>query len=351
MVATTPKASNNDPAVGETAKFMADDDMPPLPLTRKNLALLDALHGNPDSDIHTDNSAYLFGSGSDKMKKGRMEKRLFTTASGFQQQTYENGILDRTASHPPRHDNLSAVQEHLAQRRGSTQPSERAHRHYCRGIAKASNEAGVASLVASKLLKEYWDVQYGRRDSRVITRIPQQDFNRGVADPVPDILEGIWTDTLPRSLQSHSLHSDADNSLTFSHFATEFKRTDGSFEQAESYAAYDGAVLVNARDRALAQSRANTRDGTAAAAAIDRADEETAVLTCVTDGKVAEVFAHHLLDGQYHQNLVASASLLAYPNTGRELIRNAQDYARKKTYELAVLLAAGLKGEEEEKRD
>ncbi len=38
MAATTPKASDNDPTVGETAKPMADDDvnMPPLPLIQKN---------------------------------------------------------------------------------------------------------------------------------------------------------------------------------------------------------------------------------------------------------------------------------------------------------------------------
>jgi hypothetical protein len=70
MAATTSKASDNDPAVEETAKAMADEDgMPPLPLTQKNLALFDALNGNPDSDIHTDNSAYLFKSTAKRRRR------------------------------------------------------------------------------------------------------------------------------------------------------------------------------------------------------------------------------------------------------------------------------------------
>jgi hypothetical protein len=106
--------------------------------------------------------------------------------------------------------------------------------------------------------------------------------------------------------------------------------------------------LVNARDRALAEAR---QDGTVAAAAIDKAAEEAAVFTCVTDGKVVEVYTHHSEGGRYYQNLVARESLLDYPNRGRELIRNTQDYARSKSYELANLLGADLEEEEEEEEE
>jgi hypothetical protein len=44
---------------------------------------------------------------------------------------------------------------------------------------------------------------------------------------------------------------------------------------------------------------------------------------------------------------VARESLLD-SNRGRELIRNTQDYARSKSYEMANLLGAGLEEEEEE---
>jgi hypothetical protein len=55
--------------------------------------------------------------------------------------------------------------------------------------------------------------------------------------------------------------------------------------------------------------------------------------------------------GQYNQNLVARESLLDYPNRGRDLIRNTQDYARSKSYELANLLGANLEEEEEEEEE
>src|ERR1051326_143937 len=102
-------------------------------------------------------------------------------------------------------------------------------------------------------------MKYDQWDNRAITQISQQSFNQGLGDAVPDIVEGIWTDALPRSLHDHSLHSDAGNSLTFCHFTTEFVRSDGNFKQAESQATYCGAVLVNVRGRSLAQARANTR--------------------------------------------------------------------------------------------
>ena len=62
---------------------------------------------------------------------------------------------------------------------------------------------------------------------------------------------------------------------------------------------------------------------------------------------MAEVFSHRFQNGQYYQNLVARESLLDYPNRGRELIRNTQDYARSKSYELAGLLGADLEEDEE----
>ena len=45
------------------------------------------------------------------------------------------------------------------------------------------------------------------------------------------------------------------NSLSFRHFATEFKRINSNLHQARVQAAYDGAVLVNAWDRALDWAR------------------------------------------------------------------------------------------------
>ncbi|KAK0655262.1 hypothetical protein B0T16DRAFT_318489, partial [Cercophora newfieldiana] len=195
----------------------------------------------------------------------------------------------------------------------------------------------------SRIMREYNDPQYIRAYVRAITEIPSQDFNDGLSNPFPNVLEGLDTEDLPSHLHDNGLHKK--KWLSFCHFAAEFKRADGNLHDATVQAAYDGAVLVNARDRALAEAR---QDGTIAAAAIDKAAKEAAVFTCVTDGKVVKVFTHHSEGGKYYQNLVACESLLDYPNRGCELIRNTQDYARSKSYELANLLGADLEEKEEE---
>lgn len=321
------------------------DTSTPLPLSQKNLALLNFLNGDTNDNDSDSDSAYLFESNnSDTMNKKK--GTLSTTTSGFQQKAYENGILDPTTSKPPQ--DLGTLQHHLTSRRNSTQPSESTHQRYRRDISRSFNEPTGSYIIQSEIIKNNRSLHYTNTNSQAITQVPKQDFNKGLSDPLPDHLEGIWTESLPGHLRNHSLHRNKD-SLAFCHFAAEFKRPDGNFCQAVYQAAYDGAILVNARDRALDQARVQVLDDAAtAAAAIDKAAEETAVFTCATDGKTAKVFAHHYENGQYHQNLVAHESLLSYPNRGRDLIRNTQDYARKKSYELAALMGADLKEEEEE---
>jgi len=321
----------------------SDEDVPDIkPLTRKNLDRLDALNGCA-KDYSTD-SAYLFDDDdSDTMKK------ISTIDSDFERRAYENGILDPLSSCPPQ--GIDTIRHHLSQRRTSNQPSEKAHRRYCHAISNSYNETRAAALVQSKMMREFSDIDfnYGRHCSRAITEIPSQGFNNGLSNPLPDVLEGLYTNVLPHHLHDNALHKK--NSLSFSHFAAEFKRTDGNLHQATVQAAYNGAVLVNARDRALAKAR--QAGIVATTAAIDKAaEEDLAVFTCVSDGKVAEVYTHYMDEaGQYNQNLVARQSLLEYPNRGRDLIRNTQDYARSKSYELANLLGANLEEEEEEEEE
>ncbi|KAK3342026.1 hypothetical protein B0T25DRAFT_465644 [Lasiosphaeria hispida] len=304
-------------------------------LTRKNLALLNSLNGDSKS---TKNSDYFE---SDTMKSTP------TTDPDFEQKAYDNGIMDPTASKQP-HD-ADIVKHHLTLRRQSTQPSERAHEEYCYRISRSHNETETSRLVQSKLMIDYEDRNrhYGRSNGRAITQIPQQDFNRGLSNPLPDVLEGLVTDTLPTSLHGQSLHSNtrSSSSLALCHFATEFKRTDANLRQAVYQAAYDGATLVNARNRTLAEAKVHAASVQGLGVVVDKAAKETAVLTSVNDGKVVGVYAHHFQDGEYHQNLVARESLLLYPNRGRELIRNAQDFARRKSYELEALFVADMEEE------
>jgi hypothetical protein len=74
-----------------------------------------------------------------------------------------------------------------------------------------------------------------------------------------------------------------------------FSAPTATFRQAMLQAAYYGAILVNARSRALAQAR---QEGTAAAAAIDKAAEDVAVFTCISNGLSVEVYTHYCEDEQ-----------------------------------------------------
>ena len=343
--ASNTAADEHVPTAMAKRKAGGDGDMldtnTPLRLTRKNLARLNALNGDAEDSDNDNDSAYLFEDDSDDTMK-----KTSTTDSGFEQRAYENGILNPTASYPPP-QGLDTIRHYLTRRRTSTQPSEHTHQRYCKKVSTSDNEDKVSFLIQTDIMKryDYSDPQYDRIHGRAITRIPPQDFNDGFSDPLPDILEGLSTAILPDHLRNYALHTK--NSLSFSHFAAEFKRTDSNLHQAIYHAAYDGAVLVNARDRALAQAATSgcTRD------TLEQAAVEIAVFTCVTDGKVAEVFSHHVQGGQYHQNLIARESLFSYPNRGRELIRNTQDYARSKSYELAALLGADLDGQEVEEQN
>jgi hypothetical protein len=298
----------------------------PLPLTRKNLALLNTLNGDSKRKKH---SSYFE---SDTMT-------ISTTASGFAEKAYENGILDPPDSTEP--TDLDTLRHRLTQRRNNIQPLP-AHQRYCEFIFSSANKAKVSALVQKRIMIDYEDVspQYRRAINQTITQTPRQDFNDNLLDPRPGLLELLFTSVLPYRLHYHALHKV--DSLALCHFAAEFKRRwDKNMHPVVYQAAYDGAVLVFARNRALAQARAGAPDG-ATLAAVDRAAGETAVLTCATDGKEFNVFAHHYQDGAYYQNLVVSGHLRIYRDRGRELIRNAQEYAWCKSYELARLLGADL---------
>ncbi|KAK3346857.1 hypothetical protein B0T25DRAFT_613480 [Lasiosphaeria hispida] len=68
------------------------DTKEPLRLTRKNLALLNSLSGDNNNGNSDNRSCF---ESNDTMTTS-------TTSSKFQQKAYENGILDPTASKPPR---------------------------------------------------------------------------------------------------------------------------------------------------------------------------------------------------------------------------------------------------------
>ncbi|KAK3352583.1 hypothetical protein B0T25DRAFT_456628, partial [Lasiosphaeria hispida] len=245
-------------------------------------------------------------SDSDTMNK---KGSLSTTTSEFEKRAYESGILGPNSSKPAQ--DLDTLRLCLARRRNSTHPSENAHEKYHRLLSGSHNGITAPYDIQFKIMKGYNGRQYGKMNGRAITHIPEEDFNKGLSNPIPDRLEGLVTDELPSHMHSHALHST--NSLALCHFTTEFKRTDGNLHQARYQTACDGATLVYARKHALAQAAAAAAAVPGHSSDIEKAAKETAVLTCVTNGKFAEVFAHHFQDGEYHQNLVACETCFPIP--------------------------------------
>jgi hypothetical protein len=146
-----PSLSDLTQANHKVTAMASDVDMPSLfggrgvsgqpsntPLTRKNLARLNALKGTvEDNDI---DSAYLFDDDTDDTMK-----KTSTTDSDFERRAYENGILGSYPSRPGQ--GLSTIGNHVTQHHTSPQSSEDDHRRYCHGISKSYNEARAAALI------------------------------------------------------------------------------------------------------------------------------------------------------------------------------------------------------------
>lgn len=165
-----------------------------LARTRKN-------SGYPESESNSD---------SDE------RNRISTTTSGFEARAYENGILDPTTSKPP--PDLNTIKCHLTQRRTSTQPSERTHERYYREISESHNERRASFLIQSDIMKRYNDPNYNRINSQTITCIPEEDFNKGLSNPHPDLIDGLNTGALPDHMRNHALYN-SKSSLSLCHFA------------------------------------------------------------------------------------------------------------------------------------
>lgn len=305
----------------------------PLPLTRKNLARLNTLNGNSK---RKKDSAYFE---SDTMP-------ISTTASEFQQQAYENGILDPTASRQP-HD-LGALRRHLTQRRRSIPPSGLAHQQFCEEISYSYNESEASDLVRTEIMVNYrhLDQRYGRSISRTITQIPQQDFNRNLSPPQPDLMEGLKASFLPLGLRTHALHSD--RSLALCHFSPSSSGPTGTLPRPSTRrptVVLSWPMHKTMPSRGLEPRRSRAREIVLLAplwlpltGRLGRRPSSPVRLTA----RSSRCSLTTLRGGSTTQCRVANESLLAYPNRGRELLRNAQDYARHKSYELAALLGANL---------
>lgn len=311
----------------------ASDDSDPLPskrarLTRENLARFDKMgsshRGAKKGSTHHDSTT----------KSSSSTKSLSTTAPGFAVQARNNGILDPRGSRPPA--NLEEIRRRLACSRATASPPASVYEDYVNAVEGADNEATMVYQAGGKLLKEYPGRGYKKMFNQAFTGYPKDlGFNDGLSAPQPDYVEGLEMEEYrPFPVDQHVpgavLYQDNPRSVTLPHVAGEWKGPDGSMAQATRQSAYDGAALVFARNQALAHMGQTDPPGHAS------------IMTFTTNGTHLNFHAHYAApaeDGslEYHQYAVQSTSLVRSHQEhkeGRRELRNAQDHARKQSYDL-----------------
>lgn len=110
-------------------------------LTRKNLALFDKMGKKKDSQNSTTAS--------------QKTKTTSTTASGFADQAYKNGILPPRHSKPP--TNLEDIYERHAKCRATASPTESEYKRYTNKVGRAFNEATMVVETSRRMFKDYND--------------------------------------------------------------------------------------------------------------------------------------------------------------------------------------------------
>jgi hypothetical protein len=156
-------------------------------------------------------------------------------------------------------------------------------------------------------------------------------FNNGLSPAKPDLVEGILSDEYEPYAIREELGGAAvpTTDLALPQMAAEWKAAGKDMEEARLQAAYDGACLVYARNKALES--------------IGKPDPAMHAYVCtfITDGTTVHTFAHYAEQKGdktvYHQYEMASSLLRSDLNDhrkGRKLIRNLQDAAKQHSYAL-----------------
>ena len=189
--------------------------------------------------------------------------------------------------------------------------------------------------VGGRLLKEYDDEGYNRAFNQGFTGFPEDvGFNNGLSTPQPDFVEGLemleyYPFAVDEYVKGGVLYKDNLSSLTLPHLAGEWKGPSRNVNGATLQSGYTGAVLVYARNQSLSLIGKPDPPGHAE------------VTTFTTDGTILNFYAHYAapsVDGtvEYHQYQYASANVRnSYQGhkNGRKGLRNAQDRARKLSYD------------------
>jgi hypothetical protein len=128
-------------------------------------------------------------------------------------------------------------------------------------------------------------------------------FNNGLSAALPDMVEGL---TMPafepypirKDLSGAPVITPGIDAITLPHLAGEWKGSGKDMTEAETQAAYDGACMVYARNKALDK--------------MDMSDppNQAFVATFTTDGTLLNIFLHYASISydqvKYHSYLVSS---------------------------------------------
>lgn len=159
-------------------------------------------------------------------------------------------------------------------------------------------------------------------------------FNNNLSAPKPDYIEGFRRDTFPPTVQelggATTLVKDTPRFPALPHLAMELKATGENMHLAECQAAYDGAAMVYACNKALNFLGEKDEHGNAT------------VLSATTDGKKYDIFGHYTLIDEktettrFYQRCLAQGSLEDFDDfkTGFRRFRNMQDWARDKSFDI-----------------
>ncbi|OAA57401.1 hypothetical protein SPI_07060 [Niveomyces insectorum RCEF 264] len=299
-------------------------------LTRKNLALFNRMAKKKANK----------GSASAAPESGTttsttQTKTISTTSSGFADQADKNGILNTRRSKRPQ--NFEETANRLARSRETASPPEDEYRRYLKATGKSGSTEMTVLVRMAPLLKTYDDDDgYSQEFNRAFTNLPKDlGFNNGLSAPQPDFVEGLEKReyrpfAFDERIHGAVLYKDDPDALALAHLAGEWKGPGKDMEGARLQSAYDGAALVHGRSQALDSIGKPYLAGHAK------------VTTFTTDGTNLNFFAHYAApteDGtlEYHQYPITSTNLknsFEEFKRARRQLRNAQDEARRESYEI-----------------
>ena len=230
-------------------------------------------------------------------------------------------------------DKFSEIYNYFNRSRQSVSPDVTDYKEYLYDAVTADNEDTVKQAVLAQI-KKYKDEGYRSAYNQQFTEYPSKvGFNNGLSTPKPDLIQGISLEAfepypVKDRLDGSAVPTSSLFPITLAHFAGEFKRPGGDLIQAQGQAAYDGASLVYGRN--------------AARESMGRADPPGSahVGSFISDGIHITTFVHYAAmntSGKtvYHQWPVTDTNIqLSHQSfkTGRQQLRNLQDWTRENSY-------------------